>query len=64
MPLVDPRRRIVLLESYMRELMTTAFEQPFTDYALYREAVGRYQGLKTAVNELRKEVDDGDDDQV
>lgn len=60
--LIDPRKRIAALEKELHEVVNTTFEQPWGDYSLYLRAVGRYEGIKLAINFLKQDLDDGDDD--
>lgn len=60
MPLVDIRGKLKVLLAEMEVIKTTLVEQPVSDYAAYREAIGRYQGLKLAIAQLK--IEDEDDD--
>lgn len=62
MPLRDTRKLIIRMQEDMRAIATALCESPVSDYAQYREQVGRYQGVKQSLTELRKDIDDGDDD--
>ena len=62
MPLIDIRKRLAALESMQEELVTALLESPPDQLHVYWEIVGRYRGLRQALNELRKEVDDADDE--
>lgn len=62
MALRDTRRLIALLQKEMTDIATGLCESPAQDLGAYQVQVGRYQGLKRAVSELRKDVDDADDD--
>lgn len=47
----------------MDTIKNSLVEQPVSTYDAYRESCGKYQGLKLAVEELKKsETDENDDD--
>lgn len=61
MALINPRHRISQLEQERVKLALSLVET-LVDDRTYCRIVGQCMGLKTAIDELKKEVDEDDDE--
>ena len=61
MALIDPRRRIALLDT-MRTKLALSLVDTLVDDRMYCQVVGQCMGLKSAIDELKKEIDEDDDE--
>jgi len=56
--LIDPRKKLVVLEKEQLRIAKGLCERPVDQLHLYWKNIGVYHGLTFAIAELRKEVDD------
>jgi hypothetical protein len=62
--LVDAGKRIAALKAEMETLKHSLVEQPVNTLEAYLEIVGRYAGIKLAVEALRRAEKDDDDNRT
>lgn len=60
MALIDPRRRIARLEAE-RVRLALSLVDTLAEDRMYCQVVGQCIGLKHAIDELKKEIDEDDD---
>jgi hypothetical protein len=61
MALIDPRKRIARLDA-LRTRLALSLVETLADDRMYCQVVGQCMGLKAAVDELKKEIDEDDDE--